>query len=96
MKEMKSIASKEVSLVTYIVPQKKDKISDLRWILIGDDFSYPACFDKEDNFARINRLPTEKSSHTLLLDANYKIIAVGNPIKDLLCKKKYISILLAE
>lgn len=96
MEEIESSSPHKVTLVVYVLPQEKDRTSDLKWILIGDDFNYPVCFDKENNFARINQLPVEKMFHTFLLDADYKIVLVGNPITHPSIREKYKSTLCAE
>lgn len=43
-------------------------------------FDHPVALDKEGAFMQINRLPTQSKYHTLLLDDNNDIIAVGNPV----------------
>ncbi|MDE6588323.1 MAG: DUF1573 domain-containing protein [Paramuribaculum sp.] len=44
------------------------------------DFRHPVMLDKDNLFMQANGLPAEEAYHTLLLDLNNRIVAVGNPV----------------
>lgn len=96
MEEINSFLKNQVTLVVYVTPKEGDCISDLMWILKGDNFNYPVCFDKEGQFLKANKLSGGNSCHTFLLDANYKILSAGNPIVNPSAKEAYLSILQRE
>ncbi len=54
--------------------------SDLIHNLESYDFLYPVVFDGNSRFRERNPIPEERIYHTLLLDSEQKVIAIGNPV----------------
>ena len=48
-------------------------------ILKTSDFRNPVVFDRDGLFAHVNTLPVDESCRTFLLDADNRILAIGNP-----------------
>lgn len=61
----------------FILESKPTKqiIYTMRW----DKFYYPVMFDSKGLFAKENKLPKSNEYHTMLIDKDYKIVAVGSP-----------------
>ena len=68
-------------------------LKELRYILKRDAFDYPVCIDLKDEFNRLNRFPLDYTFQTFLLDAQNKVVAMGNPIHNPKVKELYLSIL---
>lgn len=56
-------------------------------------FNYPVYFDKNNQFYELNKLPTDMSFQTFLINKENKIVAVGNPLHRPKIKELYIKIL---
>lgn len=85
------------SLTEYSTPylfyfHPKD-LKELRYILKRDAFDYPVCIDLQDEFNKLNRFPSDYTFQTFLLDAQNKVVAMGNPIHNPKVKELYLAIL---
>ena len=65
MAEVDSLTDGNVSFLFYFHP--KD-MKELRYLTRRDGFTYPVCFDKEDELNRLNHFPSEMAFQTFLLD----------------------------
>lgn len=74
----------------YFHPKDSQELCNL---LQMEDFSYPVCFDFADEFNRLNHLPADRMFQTFLLDAENKVLAIGNPILNPKVRAFYISVL---
>lgn len=61
-----------------------------------DKFTHPVCFDEEDAFNKLNKLPTDMTFQTFLLDKDNKVVAIGNPIHNPKVKELYLKIILGD
>ena len=77
MAEVDSLTDGNVSFLFYFHP--KD-VRELRYLTRRDGFTYPVCFDKEDELNRLNHFPTDMLFQTFLLDKDNKVVAMGNPV----------------
>ncbi len=75
MKELDSLANGQVELKLYLYPKDEQDITNL---LKQTTFNYPIYIDKDGEMPK--RHPMIFSSGCFLLDANNKIILVGNPM----------------
>lgn len=82
--EMATTVTEDISFLFFIQP--KDT-TELKYILINEDFEYPICLDIEGRFAALNHL---FSDQVFLLNYQNQILAVGNPTQDLQAKKNYL------
>ena len=73
--EMDSVTSGTVPFLFYFHP--KD-MKELRYLTRRDNFTYPVCFDEDDEFNSLNRFPSEMTFQTFLLDKENKVIGMGN------------------
>ena len=89
-------------LKSYIDSVSKDKVEflffynvkdykRLYFMLKQEQFYYPICADYDDELNKINNLVGGDKYHTLLLDRDNKIIAIGNPIIDQEAKEFYLN-----
>lgn len=73
--ELKSIG--DVNFLMLINSHKPNMVNH---IIKNNQFSYPICCENAKLFERINNLPLDSDYHTILLDDENKIVAIGNPI----------------
>ena len=85
--EMDSISSGTVPFLFYFHP--KD-MKELRYLTRRDNFTYPVCFDEDDEFKSLNRFPSEMTFQTFLLDKENKVIGMGNPVHNPKVKELYL------
>lgn len=75
--EFKSIPDIDVQFLTIV---NADSISAIASILKLNNYLHPVAIDFDNSFANSNNLPQKSAYHTFLLDADNKVIAVGNPV----------------
>jgi len=80
----------DVNLLMIVQPKNEN---DLITFLQVNDFKHPVIIDREGMFAETHNLPTNWEYHTLLLDSENTVIAVGNPIYNPKIKKLYRKII---
>jgi hypothetical protein len=85
--EMDSLTSGTVPFLFYFHP--KD-MKELRYLTRRDNFTYPVCFDEDDEFNSLNRFPSEMTFQTFLLDKENKVIGMGNPVHNPKVKELYL------
>jgi len=68
----------DVAFLMIVTPRKHDN-DDVRDILRRLFFNHPVAIDSEGIFIKSNNLPKETAYHTMLLDSENRIVAVGNP-----------------
>jgi hypothetical protein len=64
--------------------------------LTEHNFLNPICIDKNKLFDKANKLPKNKKYDTFLLDADNKVIAIGNPVASPKIKELYKKIILKD
>ncbi|MDE6265608.1 MAG: redoxin family protein, partial [Paramuribaculum sp.] len=79
-----------------IVTPKQNANDDVRDIVRRLFFRHPMALDMEGNFVKDNNLPEETMYHTLLLDADNRIVAVGNPALNPKIREVYSRIINGE
>ena len=87
--EVDSLTDGKVPFLFYFHP--KD-MKELRYLTRRDGFTYPVCFDKEDELNRLNQFPTDMTFQTFLLDKDNKVIAIGNPVLSPQIKELYLDL----
>lgn len=83
--ELKSIADTDVEVITIV---NTDDPQEIISYLQRDNYLSPVAFDPDNIFDSVNALPPSADHHCFLLDADNRVIAIGNPaynpkIKDL-------------
>lgn len=91
--EFDSIYPNTVQFLFYFSPRKKEEI---RRTLLLNKFYYPICIDEQDSINILNNFPSDFNFQTFLLDADNKIIAVGNPVYNIKIKELYTKIISGE
>lgn len=71
-------------------------LDEARAILKRDLFDFPVCVDLKDEFNQLNHLPSEVQFRTFLLDANNRVLAVGNPVHNSKVRELYTSVILNQ
>ena len=56
-------------------------------------FDYPVIFDPDDQFRKKNNLNENNIFHTMLVDANNKVIIIGNPVNNVKMQNLYREII---
>ena len=77
MAEVDSLTGGSIPFLFYFHP--KD-VKELRYLTRRDGFTYPVCFDGEDELNRLNRFPADMLFQTFLLDKDNKVVAMGSPV----------------
>lgn len=93
MAEVDSLTDGNVPFLFYFHP--KD-MKELRYLTRRDSFTYPVCFDKEDELNRLNRFPTDMTFQTFLLDKYNKVVAMGNPVLNPNIKELYMEVIMGK
>lgn len=91
--EVDSLASGAVPFLFYFHP--KD-VKELRYLTRRDNFTYPVCFDEQDELNTLNRFPSDMTFQTFLLDKENKVVAMGNPIHNPAVKELYLQKITGE
>lgn len=76
MEEMDSIAPGQVDFAFYFQPKSR---KDLGHLLRRDRFEHVIFIDQADALKKSNRFPEEMEYQCFLLNAENKVIAIGNP-----------------
>ena len=87
MKEMTEETGKDIPFLFYFHP--KD-MKELRYLTRRDSFTYPVCFDEDDELNDLNRFPSDMTFQTFLLDKDDKVVSVGNPVHNPKVKELYL------
>ena len=89
IKELDKINA-NVDILFFLSPRDEEALN----ILLQDyDFTYPVYIDVKDVFNQKNHLPEDDIYRTFLLDANNKVVAIGNPIHNPKVKELYLKII---
>ena len=91
--EVDSLSDGRVPFLFYFYP--KDR-KELRYLTRRDDFTYPVCFDEEDELNRLNQFPTDMTFHTFLLDKENKVVAMGSPVLNPKVKELYLGLIMGS
>lgn len=84
--EYKHLTDKEIN---FLMVLNTAPTPEFIYVIKQKDFKHPICFDPENKFGSANNFPTQDEFHTMLLDAEDKIIALGNPADNPKIKKLY-------
>ncbi len=79
MDKLASVSSEKVLLLFYI--QAKET-KEFMWMLRGDGFDYPICFDESAAFCKANNFPSDTACCTFLLNATREVLLIGSPISN--------------
>lgn len=88
--EVDSLTDGSVPFLFYFHP--KD-MKELRYLTRRDGFTYPVCFDEQDEINRLNQFPSVMDFQTFLLDKDNKVVAMGNPILNPNIKDLYLEVI---
>ena len=88
--EVDSLTNGRVPFLFYFHP--KDK-KELRYLTRRDDFTYPVCFDEQDELNRLNQFPSDMTFQTFLLDKENKVVAMGSPVLNPKVKELYLGLI---
>ena len=75
--ELKSLPDVDVEVIMII---NTDTPKEITYLLQRDNYLNPVAIDRNNLFDRLNELPPKSEHHTFLLDAENKVIAIGNPV----------------
>lgn len=93
MAEVDSLTDTNIPFLFYFHP--KD-MKDLSYLIRRDNFTYPVCFDKEDELNQLNRFPSEMALQTFLLDKDNRVVALGNPVLNPRIKDLYLEVIMGS
>ena len=77
IKEMAEETGKDIPFLFFFHP--KD-MKELRYLTRRDAFTYPVCFDENDELNALNCFPSDMTFQTFLLNKDNKVVSIGNPV----------------
>lgn len=89
----------DANVETLFIVNSRDK-RELKYLLRSEDFKEKVFLDINNEFQNLNSIPESPLVHTLLLDKNFNVIAIGNPIssesvedlyKSIICGKQIVN-----
>ena len=85
-----SVAKGKATCLFFFHPEDREQmVSALR----TSDFNYPVCIDEDNIYYKLNRFPADSLFKTFLIDRDYKVVAIGNPVEDPKVKELYLKII---
>lgn len=93
MAEVDSLTGGSVPFLFYFHP--KD-VKELRYLTRRDGFTYPVCFDGQDELNRLNSFPADMLFQTFLLDKDNKVVAMGSPVLNPGIKDLYLELIMGK
>ena len=79
--------------VDFLMVLNTNKHNDIQYLLRRDNFLLPVVIDSADIFNTSNSLSSDESYHTFLLDADNRVVALGNPVLNPKVKDLYARII---
>lgn len=86
--QLDSITDKDIQFIFILHPKE---IREIKIQAKLNKFNYPLYFDKNNDFDKLNKFPSDISLQTFLLDKNNKVILLGNPVQNPKMKELYIN-----
>jgi len=74
--EADSLLNEKLTFVFYFQPKNT---KDLMFLLRRDRFNYPVYIDSNSSLMHLNKLPEDPAFQCFLLDAQNKVLSIGNP-----------------
>ncbi len=68
--------------ISFLMIVDSDKREEIERIVKDNDFHHPVSIDSAGLFRKANPLPSKPEHQTFLLDADNKVIALGNPVQN--------------
>lgn len=84
------VFEKKVSVLLFLHPLNRKELQDL---LKKHKFDYPICIDEDNSFYELNQFSSNIAFQTFLIDANNKVVAIGNPVHNPKVKELYMKII---
>lgn len=83
----------DISLGCLTIVNTSD-LNEIKSLLKRDVYLHPVAVDSNNIFAQLNELPSSLEYNTFLLDADNKVLAIGNPVLNPKIKELYKRIIL--
>lgn len=90
IKQVKKESNKSIAVMFYISNSNK---TDVNLILKHNKFYYPVCIDKNDSLNILNKFPSNLMFQTFLLNAENRVVAIGNPVHNNNIKQLHLNII---
>lgn len=91
--EMDSISEQGILFLFVFHPKGTRGVSEVGYLMKRDKFDYPVWIDRDDEYNKMNKLPEESMFHTMLIDRQHKVLAMGNPFQNPKIKELYLNII---
>lgn len=91
--ELDTVTGGAVPVVFYINASSRRELS---YITRRDGFMHPVCYDEQDEINNLNHFPYDMTFQTFLLDADNKVVGIGNPVHNYRVKELYLNIIQGE
>lgn len=91
--ELKSLPDVDVEVIMIV---NSDDPKEITYLLQRDNYLNPVVIDRDNLFDQLNELPPLSDHHTLLLDTENKVIALGNPVRNPKIKNVFLQHITGE
>ena len=61
-----------------------------RSTLRSGNFDWPVCLDQKNELDHLNQFPEDEQFHAFLLDRNFRVLVVGDPMRNLEIRNLYL------
>lgn len=92
MSEMDSVLDASASFFFIFHPKNETDLLELSSLMKRESFNHPVWIDNDDRFNKMNKLPVESQFHSLLVNRQNKIVAIGSPFDNPKIRKLFIDI----
>lgn len=89
-KEILSYTNERILVIKFLAPKRQNEAF---FELKSANYRYPVCIDLNDEFNKINNIPSDNRFRCFLLDETNHVLLIGNPINNPQIKKLYIRII---
>ena len=72
----------------FFIHNKRPKY--VRNILRSGNFDWPVCLDQKNELDHLNQFPEDEQFHAFLLDRNFRVLVVGDPMRNLEIRNLYL------
>ena len=88
MAHVDSVTGRAVPFLFFFQPKKEN--IELEYLLRGYEFDTPICVDADNRFGKLNSFPVDSVPLAFLLDADNRVVVMGNPVFSKKIKNLYL------
>ncbi len=78
MEHIDTLKSRHIPFLFFFQPKQEN--IELEYLLRGYEFDTPVCVDTDNRFGKLNSFSTDSIPLAFLLDADNRVVVMGNPV----------------